>query len=145
MYIHIYHCVCIKWHKIDCRSRSTDVQTTNPTTVKAFLNETVILTCFVIPGSDATVIQYSFNDTIYGGSNLDSVLSYPVGITVNTTYHYENCSIECTLIIEHFSQQFLGQYICSSYIIFDNGITSGENVTFNVTWASTEEANGEYM
>ena len=110
--------------------------------MEAMFNETVRLTCTVSPASDFTIIQFIFNNTIYRDANYINV-SNPSGITVNSVYHNENCSVESSLTIENFSQHFIGEYSCSSYI-FGNSRVVGNNVTFNVTLISPEERTCEY-
>ena len=117
---------------------TTSIVSAGSTTIKALLNETVRLTCSVSPAvSDFTTIQFTFSNTNY----TDFIgPPYPDGITANSVYHNENCSLESMLIIEHFSQQFVGQYSCSASI-FGTGGATGNNVTFNV---SIEEKTSEY-
>ena len=110
--------------------------------MKGVVNETVRLTCAVSPAADYTTIQFIFNNTIYVDPNYNNV-SYPNGITVNSVYHNGNCSVESSLIIENFSQHFVGEYSCSSRI-FGNRRVVGNNVTFNVTLMSPEEKICEY-
>ena len=110
--------------------------------MKGFFNETVRLTCIVTPASHLTSIQFSFNDRIYRDGNFHTV-SYPDGITVSSTYHIKNCSVESTLIIEHFRQQFVGQYSCSSSIFGSGGVT-GNNLTFDVI-SENVEGTSEYI
>ena len=121
-----------------CRSQTTDVVIGGSSNVKAVFNETVRLTCTVSPASDLTIIQFTFNNAIYRDANYINV-SYPNGITVNSVYHNDNCSVESSLIIENFGQHFIGEYSCSSFI-FGNSRVVGNNVTFNV---STQEKEGE--
>ena len=124
-----------------CLPQTTSVLSAGSTTVKALFNETVQLTCSVSPAvSDFTTIQFTYNDTTYG----DYVnRAYPDGITINSVYHNENCSLVSTLTIAHFSQRFAGQYSCSSTIFGLNGAT-GNNMTFNVSLIRTEEQTGGY-
>ena len=129
---------------VACQSGTTDVISTgssNINTVEGSLDETIRLTCIVSPASDLTIIQFSFNNTIYRDGNYYGE-SYPNGIIVNSTYHNENCSIQSTLTIEQFSQQFVGQYSCAATIFGTNGAT-GNNLTFNVTLAGQET--GDHM
>ena len=130
------------WY-VDCPSQTTDVISTdssNINTVTGSLNEAIRLTCIVSPASDLTTIQFSFNDTIYRDASFYGE-SYPNGIRVNSTYHNENCSVQSTLIIEEFSQQFIGQYSCAATTFGTGGVT-GNNITFNVMLARQET--GEY-
>ena len=124
-----------------CQPRITSIVPAGSTIVKALFNETVQLTCSISPaGSDFTTIQFTYNDTTYG----DYVnRAYPDGITINSVYHNENCSLVSTLTIAQFSQRFAGQYSCSSTIFGFNGAT-GNNVTFNVSLIRTEGQTGEY-
>jgi len=128
---------------IECQSQNTEIVFSGSSTVKASLNETVSLTCVVSPTIGSNAIQFSFNNTIYKDLNFRSV-SYPIGITVNSTYHSENCSLESTLIIEHFDEQFVGEYKCSARTFGSNGVV-GENVTFNVTLKSFGQETSKYM
>ena len=125
-----------------CRSQTTNVVSSGSSNVEVVLNETLRLTCAVSPASDFTIIQFIFNNTIYRDANYVNV-SNPSGITVNSVYHNENCSVESSLIIENFSQHFIGEYSCSSFI-FGNSRVVGNNVTFNVTLISPEEKTCEY-
>lgn len=135
-----YHCSNCIYYTV-CRPQTTSVVSAGSTTVKALLNETVHLTCSVSPaGSDFTVIQFTYNGTTYG-EYIDQ--PYPDGITINSVYHNENCSLVSTLTIAHFSQRFAGQYSCSSTIFGTNGAT-GNNVTFNVSLIRTVGQTGEY-
>ena len=130
---------------VDCQSETTNIisiGSSNINTVEGFLDEAIRLTCIVSPAaSDLTIIQFSFNNTIYRDAKYYDI-SDPNGIIVNSTYHNENCSIQSTLTIEKFSQQFVGQYSCAATIFGTNG-TTGNNLTFNVTLARQET--GDYM
>ena len=131
---------------VACQSASTDIISTGSSdinTVMGSFNEAIRLTCIVSPASDLTIIQFSFNNIIYRNGNYNGEgESYPNGIRVNSTYHNENCSVQSTLTIEQFSQQFIGQYVCAASIFGDSGAT-GNNLTFNVMLARQET--GEYM
>lgn len=123
----------------ECPSQTTDVISTgssNVDTVEGSFNEAIRLTCMVSPASDLTAIQFSFNNTIYRDVNYYGV-SYPNRIRVNSTYHNENCSVQSTLTIEEFSQQFVGQYSCAATTFGTGGVT-GNNITFNVMLARQE-------
>ena len=122
----------------ECLSQATHLNIINisPRTVKASAGEAVRLTCLVSPTSEFTLLHFSFNNTIYRDSYYFNDSS--VGITVDSIHYNENCSLESTLTIEHFSQQFAGQYTCLSSL-FGNSRLVGDNVTFNVTLTSVEE------
>ena len=97
--------------------------------VRASPSETISLTCIVAPASDLTIIEFGFNNTIYRDSNFIGESYY--GITVNSTYHNDSCSVESTLFIEDFSEEFAGQYNCSAFI-FGTGGAKGKTLIFNV-------------
>ena len=134
--------------ELECLSSTTDVISTGSSgnnIVKGFLNETIRLTCIVSPASDLTIIHFSFNNTIYEDGNYDGVsYDYSNGIRVNSTFHNKNCSVQSTLIIEQFSQEFVGQYSCAAAILFGDGVI-GNNITFNVMLARQETGEFKFI
>ena len=109
--------------------------------MKALHDEIVKLTCIVSPASLLTIIKFTFNNTNYSDYNYVGVL-YD-GITVNSTYYDDNCTVQTTLTIESLNQQFVGQYSCSAFILYSE--YTGNNITFNVKLAIKEEGGGGHI
>ena len=90
------------------------------------------VTCSVGSTSTRTAIRFHFNNTSYRDDRNDNGTLYPdVGIFVNCTFNMDDCSVQSSLTILQFSEQFRGQYSCLAYTTTPPLVT-GENVTFSL-------------
>ncbi|XP_065909777.1 uncharacterized protein [Dysidea avara] len=120
----------------ECNSRSTQIDYTGPSVVSTSINSTVTFTCSAGSASPLTIINFYFNNTLYLDPNNVGTL-FDVGIVVKSTFNQDDCSIQSTLTIQQFSEQFVGQYSCSVSIFTTT--MEGDNETFSLEVATPEE------
>jgi len=108
--------------------------------VRASVNSTVTFTCSVGSASSLTLIYFYFNNTVYfdpdNFGNFGKIYD-DVGIVVNSTLNQSDCSVQSTLTIEQFNEQFEGQYSCSVSIFTAD--LEGNNETFSLKVSKPEE------
>ena len=121
---------------VECNSRSTQIDYTGPSVVSTSINSTVTFTCSAGSASPLTIINFYFNNTLYLDPNNVGTL-FDVGIVVKSTFNQDDCSIQSTLTIQQFSEQFVGQYSCSVSIFTTT--MEGDNETFSLEVATPEE------
>jgi len=104
--------------------------------VRASINDTVKFTCSAGSASPQTIINFYFNNSLYFDPYNFGMLYRDAGIFVNSTFDRDTCSIQSTLTIQQFSDQFVGEYSCS--ISISSIELEGTNVTFSL---AVEEGN----